>query len=159
MELNILTPAQRDMLHVTGMAMVAGTLNVSLAVNAPQPQLGDSFELFDFGSTSGSFAGVSLPDLATGLSWDVGGLMSTGALAVIVAPPGDFDHDSDVDGNDFLAWQRGESLNPNSTADLDHYGSRPWATASASAIPEPGATSLASLAALALASCRRRMGV
>ena len=33
--------------------------------------------------------------------------------------PGDFDYDRDVDGADFLAWQRGESPMPLSTYDLD----------------------------------------
>ena len=39
---------------------------------------------------------------------------------------GDFDADGDVDGRDFLVWQRGGSRTPLSTADLedwqDHYG-------------------------------------
>ena len=33
----------------------------------------------------------------------------------------DFDDDGDVDGNDFLAWQRGESPNPLSQSDLDNW--------------------------------------
>lgn len=36
----------------------------------------------------------------------------------LVSEPGDFDGDSDVDGRDFLKWQRGESSNPLSAADL-----------------------------------------
>lgn len=35
-----------------------------------------------------------------------------------VAGPGDFDNDNDVDGNDFLIWQRGESPNSGSAEDL-----------------------------------------
>lgn len=34
-------------------------------------------------------------------------------------PPGDFDLDGDIDGDDLLAWQRGESPNPLSSSDLD----------------------------------------
>jgi hypothetical protein len=40
--------------------------------------------------------------------------------------PGDFDFDGDVDGADFLVWQRGEVSNPPSQSDLDdwqaHFG-------------------------------------
>ncbi len=60
--------------------------------------------------------------------------------------PGDFDADGDVDGQDFLAWQRGESPNgtpggPVSAADLDewkvNFGVVPPAIASSAAVPEP----------------------
>ncbi len=37
---------------------------------------------------------------------------------VTIAGPGDFDGDGDVDGRDFLAWQRGESSDPFSPTDL-----------------------------------------
>jgi hypothetical protein len=53
--------------------------------------------------------------------------------------PGDFDIDGDVDGNDFLVWQRGGSPNPLSSVDLaawkENY-SLPGLTASGSAVPE-----------------------
>jgi hypothetical protein len=39
-------------------------------------------------------------------------------LTVSIPGPGDFDGDGDVDGRDFLAWQRGESSNPFSAADF-----------------------------------------
>ena len=39
-------------------------------------------------------------------------------LAVAYPGPGDFDGDGDVDGRDFLAWQRGESSDPFSSTDL-----------------------------------------
>ena len=39
-------------------------------------------------------------------------------LTVTIPGPGDFDGDGDVDGRDFLAWQRGESPTPYSSADL-----------------------------------------
>jgi hypothetical protein len=58
------------------------------------------------------------------------------------APPpqaGDFDEDGDVDGRDFLAWQRGDSPNPLSASDLSD-----WQTnygfgtlAATTAVPEP----------------------
>jgi T5SS/PEP-CTERM-associated repeat protein/autotransporter-associated beta strand protein len=53
--------------------------------------------------------------------------------------PGDFDMDGDVDGRDFLVWQRGESPDPLSAGDLAdwqaNYGANPLA--SSRAVPEP----------------------
>ena len=52
--------------------------------------------------------------------------------------PGDFDADDDVDGRDFLVWQRGESPNRLSASDLSdwqvHYGE--MSEVSALAVPE-----------------------
>jgi T5SS/PEP-CTERM-associated repeat protein len=39
-------------------------------------------------------------------------------LAGVQDVQGDFDHDGDVDGNDFLVWQRGDSPNQGNAADL-----------------------------------------
>ena len=98
-------------------------------------------------------------------------------LVAIPDPPidADFDDDSDVDGNDFLIWQRGVGLtgvsatNPAGNAngdqaidgdDLDvwssHFG--PTAMSAADApVPEPSPLALASLAgALAIAATSRR---
>jgi hypothetical protein len=52
----------------------------------------------------------------------------------------DFDGDGDVDGGDFLKWQRGESPNPLSAKDLAlwevQYGTTS-ALATSAAVPEP----------------------
>ena len=91
---------------------------------------------------------------------------NAGTSFTLVAPPdpetGDFDDDGDIDGQDFLKWQRGESPNPLSAGDLtlwqEQYGTIPPLSA-AVAIPEPttGALILGSLACLSLVSRRRRM--
>jgi hypothetical protein len=56
-----------------------------------------------------------------------------------VGTPGDFDSDGDVDGRDFLVWQRGDSPSPLSAADLSdwqtNYGSGPLGALAA--VPEP----------------------
>lgn len=54
-------------------------------------------------------------------------------------PLGDFDRDGDVDGEDFLVWQRGDSPNPESPADLaDWRANFGISSASVTAtIPEP----------------------
>ena len=53
--------------------------------------------------------------------------------------PGDFDNDGDVDGEDFLVWQRGDSPNPLSEEDLADwqasYGT--GSLSSSSDVPEP----------------------
>jgi hypothetical protein len=94
--------------------------------------------------------------------------------AFIITEPGDdadFDNDSDVDGNDFLIWQRGVGVGAdNSTGDADGSGAvdgadlaiwrlqfaNPVATAAVGAIPEPAAADLLMCGALALVSLPRR---
>lgn len=73
----------------------------------------------------------------------------TARVQFLTSPAGDYDGDLDVDGNDFLVWQRGGSPNPNSPADLAtwkaNYGtvvSAAAATGAASAVPEPAAMAL-----------------
>ncbi|MBA4107914.1 MAG: hypothetical protein C0485_19450 [Pirellula sp.] len=56
--------------------------------------------------------------------------------------PGDFDVDGDVDGRDFLVWQRGGSPNSSSPGDLAAWKSNfgfAGATPATSAVPEPRA--------------------
>ena len=53
----------------------------------------------------------------------------------VTALPSDFDHDGDVDGADFLQWQRGESPNPLSPSDLYEW-EKYFGTKSASIAPE-----------------------
>ena len=73
---------------------------------------------------------------------------------------GDFDEDGDVDGNDFLVWQRGGSPNPLSPADLalwrEQYGMSPSVVAAAQAVPEPHSLLLVLLTNAMLFSCGRR---
>ena len=62
-------------------------------------------------------------------------------VTVGVVLAGDFDFDNDVDGFDFLKWQRGESPNPLSASDLAaweaNYGNAAPLSATAAAVPEP----------------------
>jgi hypothetical protein len=77
------------------------------------------------------------------------------------SPPvanGDFDGDGDVDGRDFLVWQRGESPSPLSATDLadwqTNYGT--GGLAAISAVPEPTAMSLMMLISSMIAVRRSR---
>lgn len=75
-------------------------------------------------------------------------------------PNGDYDNDGDVDGNDFLIWQRGGSPNGTTPGDLaawqDNYGTP--LVASVASVPEPASAILA-LAAIASFSMRSRRRV
>ena len=73
---------------------------------------------------------------------------------------GDFDFDVDVDGYDFLKWQRGESPNPLSPADLDawqmNYGAVAPLATSSTAVPEPTSLLLAILSTVSVCLLSRR---
>jgi hypothetical protein len=73
-----------------------------------------------------------------------------------VGTPGDFDNDGDVDGRDFLVWQRGNSPSPLSNTDLvawqTNYGAGPLGAFAV--VPEPGSLMLLCVALPLLA--RRR---
>jgi hypothetical protein len=89
----------------------------------------------------------------------------------VVADDADFDNDGDVDGQDFLTWQRGQGAGTNATGDANGDGQvnaadlgiwktkfGPGAAAGAAgAVPEPAAWALALLAAVGLiaTNCRR----
>jgi hypothetical protein len=105
-------------------------------------------------------------------------LHAIGAVATIAALPpdtvaGDFDGDEDVDGNDFLVWQRELGAGAGSPADgngdgivdgldltqwKDNFGSSS-ATAIAANVPEPTAGSLSLFIAAVFAAFKRRRAV
>ncbi|MCA9235189.1 MAG: hypothetical protein KDA44_06945 [Planctomycetales bacterium] len=80
-------------------------------------------------------------------------------LAPVVGP-GDFDEDGDVDGGDFLAWQRGDSPTPLSADDLAawqaNFGGGGALASVAAGVPEPGSLLLAALSAALVVGARRR---
>lgn len=74
--------------------------------------------------------------------------------------PGDFDGDDDVDGEDFLIWQRGETTPP-LDADLLaawelNYGTEPPPLAATTTVPEPSGLLLLSAGLALIGTARRR---
>jgi hypothetical protein len=73
--------------------------------------------------------------------------------------PGDFDSDGDVDGTDFLIWQRGGSAFPLSQSDLAdweaNYGTVVPLAGALSSVPEPSAGLLMMMGLLGLNGIRR----
>jgi hypothetical protein len=70
---------------VFGNLSLASSLEVGL-INDFAPQLGDRFDLLDWGSLSGRFDAVGLPALGGGLAWDASALYATGEIGVVPEP-------------------------------------------------------------------------
>jgi len=71
------------------------------------PAADDSFNIFDFGPTTGTFSSVTLPSLPQGLRWDKSRLYVNGVLSIENAVPGDFNLDGNVGSQDLFAWRAG----------------------------------------------------
>jgi len=74
-----------DHLNVLGNASLSGDLKVAY-YGTFSASLGQSFDLFDFNSSSGAFATLTLPTLASGLEWNTSGLYSSGTISVQAVP-------------------------------------------------------------------------
>lgn len=99
---------------------------------------------------------------STSRSFDIFSLHST-VTVTLAEPsplPGDFKDDGVVDGGDFLAWQRGETLFPLSEFDLAtwraNYGATLGQPAPSTSVPEPATLSSFLLTGLAYIMHRRR---
>jgi T5SS/PEP-CTERM-associated repeat protein len=135
--------AESAPVQAAGRIILEGDLTVTFA-GGYRPQAGDVFPLL---ASEAGFAGVffneNLPGLSAGLDWDVQRTTNTMSLAVVEVAglPGDFDNDGDVDGRDFLAWQRNPSVGD--LADWQaSYGVGATAGLSSSVVPEPSCSIL-----------------
>jgi hypothetical protein len=145
-----------DFFNITGNATVSGLLDVVLE---PGYTPAGTYTVLTASGTLNA-AGLALdPSDAGQFSLGVSGkslvLTVSGGLA------GDFDNDGDVDGRDFLAWQRGSSPNPLSASDLADwqagYGSPLTAEFGATtAVPEPATLLIAFLSTVGLCCVRPR---
>jgi len=109
-----------DQLHVAGQLSLGGTLAVSL-VNNFTPTAGNSFDILDWGTLSGTFATVQLPTQNGRIVWDTSHLYDSGALGGTLSVQatyylGDINRDSHVDVADITALA-------SALSDLDKYRS------------------------------------
>jgi hypothetical protein len=82
MELGGLIPeTEYDVLDVTGMMDLGGTLEV-LLYGGFNPDVGDTFDILNWGSLTGMFDFLVMPTLMNGLFWDTSDLYTTGELSV-----------------------------------------------------------------------------
>ena len=150
LEIDLLSSTIFDQIQVAGNASLDGILDLSV-IDPSSLSPGETFQIIDVeGELSGTFSG--LPEGAfVGRFGDQnfyityqGGDGNDVELTSVL--PGDFDLDGDVDGKDFLEWQRGGSPQPYSQADLldwrANFGGSGQASANAMAVPEPSAMSL-----------------
>ena len=131
-------PGDWDSLTVEGNAILDGTINV-LLLDAFEPVLGNSFTILttNVGNVAGQFETEQFP-VFNGLTFKLIYNSKNVVLQVVESSlPGDFDLDGDVDGRDFLVWQRNPSIG-NLTDWQTNYGAVPLAAA-ATAVPEPNA--------------------
>lgn len=106
---------QYDSLDVLGATTLAGDLVVSL-LDGFHPGPGDSFDILDLASVTGSFGAVSLPTLASGLDWDDSQLLVDGTISVVqVGDFADFSTDGFVDGLDLAIWEAGHGQSSGAT--------------------------------------------
>ena len=110
-----------------------------------------------------SFLNVALSKVIITSSHD-GGLGAAFALddivlSIVTFLDGDFDMDGDVDGNDFLVWQRTDGTPGGLTLWQNNYGTGVLAAAGTSAVPEPTSVTLLLLGLAAIGRRTRRPSV
>lgn len=160
---NPLNP-QFDQLLVAGNVTLDGVLDVSL-IHPYSLIAGESYEIVNVGGLlSGTFTG--LPELSFVGKYGNANLFISylggdgNDITLLSANLGDFDVDGDVDGFDFLKWQRGESPFALSKTDLanweTNYGWVAPEAAATTAVPEPGGVLLMAVGLVVFSCCSFR---
>lgn len=94
--LNLQNPNSHDLLQVSGQANLAGTLNVTFAIGASTPKIGDAYQLISASTIAGSFSTLQMPTLPGTLAWDTSYLSTTGSVSIFSGLLGDFTQDGHV---------------------------------------------------------------
>lgn len=76
---------QHDAIDVAGKLTFGGTMNITL-INGWVPALGDTYNLFDWGTTAGTFTTINLPPLPAGRFWRTDRLYIDGTVRVSPVP-------------------------------------------------------------------------
>lgn len=149
-----------DQIQSSGTLTFDGTLQIAL-INGFTPTAGQSFNLFDWLTTGGTFDTLALPTLA-GLAWNTSQLYTDGVLSLVTSAglPGDYNQNGTVDAADYTEWRDhlggGTSLPNDDTAGVGPDDYTRWKThfgetsggglgadsAGAAAVPEPSASLL-----------------
>lgn len=157
-------------------ALLGGRLEVTLDAGFA-PAAGDRFDLIaTTGAMNSAFATTSLPALANGLAWNLQITAQLLRIEVIgTAASGDFNLDGDVNGSDFLQWQRARgmqagAMRSHGDADGDHdvdaadlaiwkqdFGAvgTPALAPRQGSVPEPSAGALGVIAGVLAGAARR----
>ncbi|XAL98100.1 PEP-CTERM sorting domain-containing protein [Phycisphaeraceae bacterium D3-23] len=159
--------SQHDQVNNLKSTTLGGTLDIQL-INGFDPEQGDTFDIFNLATSTGTFADILLPLLDTGLGWHLGRLYTDGELHVELE--GDLNQDgfvgaADLDillahwGDSALAYDyaagdaSGDGLV--GQADLAIVQANFGAGTPGGNVPEPGAAAVLGLMGL-LAGARRR---
>lgn len=151
--------AEFDRLNIHGLAILDGTLDVTL-IDGFIPEIGDSFGfLFANSGFGGMFDTLSLPDIGPGKEWLLNPGGSTVFLEVRAAFSADFDLDGDVDENDLVKWHGdyGDDLDGSHFLDWQRqFGSGVTTLGAPVAVPETSSLLLAVFGLFYLSVERRR---
>ena len=131
-----------------GIADLGSTLDVSL-IDGFAPTAGDKFEFITAASVLGEFDTVFAPVLPGNLQWFV--IYDATSVVLASTYAGDFDFDGDVDGFDFLEWQRGfgDIYDSGDLEDWEaNYGMVASLVAASASVPEPTSLVLLGLGGL-----------
>jgi hypothetical protein len=165
--------SEHDHIVASGNLSLDGALDVSF-IEGFVPDAGQSFEILSAAAANGTFASATLPVLPGALAWNINYTPTSVWLEVLAptASAADFDADGDVDGGDFLAWQRGLGISSGAqrgqgdangdgavtAADLAAWRAgfpAALARAAVGAVPEPDACVLLVAAGLAIVFASR----
>jgi T5SS/PEP-CTERM-associated repeat protein len=155
-----------DYVEATGDANLDGNLQLSM-VNGYRPGPSDTFTILrSLTRVYGNFRNVGNGQRLTTADGIGSFVVNYGAgspydpkkvilSSFQLSKPGDFDLDGDVDGADFLRWQRGQSPTPLSATDLAHWKANyAKAVPAATPVPEPATNVFAAIALLAIVGLR-----
>lgn len=161
-----------DQVKIAGELAADGGLTISID-SATQAALStsDQFQLFEFGSASGDFAEITVPELAGPLAWATSKLLVDGKLHVISVVPGDADGGGSTNLGDFgvlkanfgaggANWAQGD-FDLDGKVSLSDFGilKENFGASAAAAVPEPSSLALGLLGGLfGWTAFRRRAG-
>jgi len=167
---------QYDHARVAGNLLLDGSLIVSI-FNDFAPTIGQSFNILDWGTLSGTFSSLTLPTIP-GLTWNTSQLYTTGVLSIAAGGlAGDYNQNGTVDAADYTVWRNSSGqLGTGLAADGDgngqidvgdfavwkqHYGETAGSGSNSlahSTVPEPAAIVMLLMGILLVMNVRRAAG-